>query len=387
MVACGKKGPPLPPLIKLPVAPEGFTAVRRGDTVQLQFTVPSANTDRTRPANVERVDIYALTGAAPASDADLLKRAAKIASVAVKAPRDPNRTADIDQLPEETEEVDPPEGPGLDQGAAAHVDERLTTAGPRPLGSPTITGMPSRTYIGVGINKSGRKGPLSKRVTVPLVSPPPAPGTLHVTYDERVITITWSPAVLGESTTGAVSSSDAPSRPPGLPVPSVSYNVYDEMSGSTGSGTPSELELTKEPTIDARFEDQRISWGTTRCYVVRTVESFDNLVIESDGSRPECVTLKDTFPPAAPKGLTAVAGEGAISLIWEPSEESDLDGYVVIRGPAPGGNLQPITPTVIHQTTFNDAVPPGTHYVYAVEAVDKAGNVSPPSTPVDETAR
>ena len=30
-VACGKKGPPLPPLVKLPVAPADFTAARRAN--------------------------------------------------------------------------------------------------------------------------------------------------------------------------------------------------------------------------------------------------------------------------------------------------------------------------------------------------------------------
>ena len=91
-MACGKKGPPLPPLVKLPVAPDNFTAVRRGDTVALDFTVPSTNTDKTRPANVQRVEVYAFTGPTPPTDAELLKRAAKVASVVVKAPRDPNQT-------------------------------------------------------------------------------------------------------------------------------------------------------------------------------------------------------------------------------------------------------------------------------------------------------
>ena len=68
-VSCGKKGPPLPPLVKLPVAPGRLLAERRGDTVDLQFVVPAANTDGTRPANVERVDVYAITGAGD-GDAD-----------------------------------------------------------------------------------------------------------------------------------------------------------------------------------------------------------------------------------------------------------------------------------------------------------------------------
>ena len=94
LAACGKKGPPLPPLVKLPVAPSDLTAARRADTVDLQLTVPSANTDSSRPANVARVEVYAFTGPATVSEAEVLKQGTKVASIAVKAPRDPDATFD-----------------------------------------------------------------------------------------------------------------------------------------------------------------------------------------------------------------------------------------------------------------------------------------------------
>src|SRR6185503_19163150 len=84
--ACGKKGPPLPPLIKLPAPPADFAAERRGDTVDLLFTVPAANTDNTRPANLSRVDIYAITSAEPLPPTQIVKRGARVATVDVKAP-------------------------------------------------------------------------------------------------------------------------------------------------------------------------------------------------------------------------------------------------------------------------------------------------------------
>ena len=90
--ACGRKGPPLPPLVLVPVAPADIAAERRGDDVDVRFTVPATNTDGSRPANIERVDVFAIDGAPPSVDADLLKRAKRIASVDVKSPRDPNAT-------------------------------------------------------------------------------------------------------------------------------------------------------------------------------------------------------------------------------------------------------------------------------------------------------
>ena len=56
-------------------------------------------------------------------------------------------------------------------------------------------------------------------------------------------------------------------------------------------------------------------------------------------------------------------------------------------GGATGETLEPITPAPILKTSFKDAVQGGVQYVYTVKAVDKAGNASPPSARVVETAR
>ena len=101
-----------------------------------------------------------------------------------------------------------------------------------------------------------------------------------------------------------------------------------------------------------------------------------------------CVTPKDTFPPAPPKGLTAVGGAGAVNLIWDANTESDLAGYLVLRAEAPGDTLQPLTPQPIRETRYTDTtVKAGITYVYAVIAVDKSANQSAASNRVQETAR
>lgn len=384
--ACGKKGPPLPPLIKLPGPPAELSAQRRATTVDLQFIVPAANTDGTRPANVERVDVYAITGPRTLSDDQILKLGTKVASVEVKAPRDPDATTEPDQP---DEEVDPPEGKGLDQGVVARVTEQLTdealvpvtppkdkkvnrtpvevTEG--PLLSPPMS-LPSRTYVGVGISTRGRKGPFSTRVVVSLAPPPLPPSAPEVSYDEKAITLSWAPAAVGDD-----SDSVLPSTPLGAPPRSLAYNVYD---GTT--------RLTKAAVADPTFADARIAWGEKRCYVVRAAEKVEEAVVESAGTPEVCVTPVDKFPPAAPKTLQSVASVGAITLIWEPSTERDLAGYLVLRGGSER-DLQPITASPITATQFKDDLAPGTHHVYAVRAVDKAGNVSALSNLVEDTAR
>jgi hypothetical protein len=376
MVACGKKGPPLPPLVKLPVAPSDVTAVRRANTVDLQLTVPSANTDSSRPANVARVEVYALTGPATVSEAEVLKQGTKVASMAVKAPRDPNATFDPGDPDQFEADVEPPEGEGLDQGTVAHVQEALT-APAAPAAAPATAAV--RTYVGVGITTKGRRGPSSRRVAVPLVPSPPPPSKPEVTYTETAVTVKWESSAT-----------------------KITYNVYEVPASirltasaeATAVKKPDPTQkqeqgqqLTKTAIAETQYTDARLTWGATRCYAVRSVETVQALSVESEATPPVCVVLADIFPPAAPKGLQAVATEGIINLIWDANTEADLDGYILLRATSPGDELAPITPSPIRETAFQDRVPAGVRYIYALKAVDKAGNASEPSERIEETAR
>jgi hypothetical protein len=416
--ACGKKGPPLAPLVKIPTPPAEFSAERRAGTIEFRFIVPAANTDGTRPANVARVDVYALPAPPdpdplgpsgppvpppPLTIDEILKSATKVASVAVKAPRDPNATIE----PEDPDsDMDAPEGAGLDQGAVARVSNAIDAVAlapaeppkhakarqaasrrppdedtPRPLLSPPWM-TPVRTYVSVGVTTRGRPGPLSARVDVPLLDPPDAPDAAEFTYDEAAIALTWTPvfprAAIQAPATDDDEDAVLASRPIGVELPTIAYHVYDAAT---------DLRLTGAPIPKLEYLDNRMTWNEERCYAVRAVETLNGLSIESEAAFTACETLVDTFAPAAPKGLDAVPGDGAISLIWEPNAEKDLAGYIVLRGPAPGDALDPITPEPIQETFFKDAIAAGAPYVYAVKAVDRAGNVSELSNRRQESAR
>ena len=172
-----------------------------------------------------------------------------------------------------------------------------------------------------------------------------------------------------------------PSKEIGTTLPAIGYNVYDV------SKPASALKLTKAPIAETHFEDARIVWGEQRCYVVRTAVTVGGTTIESDAPPATCRTLTDTFAPEAPKSLRSVSSEGAINLIWEPNTEKDLAGYIVMRAVLPNQTLEPITPAPIRELSFKDGVQAGVRFVYAVKAVDKAGNVSPLSNRVEEAAR
>jgi predicted small lipoprotein YifL len=416
--ACGKKGPPLPPLVKLPVAPADVVAARRGNTVDLQLTVPATNTDSSRPANVAHVDVYAFTGLRTVTDAVVLAHGTRVASVEVKAPRDPEATTDPDDpADDENSSVEPPEGRGLDQGAVAHVQETLTEAArmetrvvgkhapPMPPADDGASGPllgPSRTtmariYVGVGVTARNRRGPSARRVVVPLTTPPAPPGAPKVTYTETAITVAWPPAPSAVPVQEPAVGRVLPATLLMMSTPRLAYHVYETPppvvaaaadAKAPGAGPAAAVSLTRTPIVDTSYSDTRMVWGATRCYAVRTVEIADALAVESGESAPACVTLVDTFPPAAPKGLQAVAsGEGAINLIWDANTEADLGGYIVLRGIAPGPPRTRLTPTPITDASFRDTGEPGVRYVYAVVAVDKAGNVSQSSDHQEETAR
>jgi hypothetical protein len=247
-----------------------------------------------------------------------------------------------------------------------------------PLLGPPAT-VPVRTYAAFGTSTRGKKGPLSRRVVVPLVPPPPPPSGATITYDETAVSLTWSPP--GAAAPAEADGNVLPSRPLGATRPTITYNVYDATIPEAT------VRLTKTPLDVPKYSDGRIVWGAKRCYVVVAAEDVGGATIESEAPPATCKTLVDTFPPAAPKDVKAIASEGAINLIWEPNAEKDLAGYIVLRGVEPAGTLQPITPAPILEPSFKDTVKPGIAYVYAVLAVDKAGNASPPSANVVETAR
>jgi hypothetical protein len=412
LVSCGKKGPPLAPLVRIPAPPADFTAERRGSDVRMQFAVPTVNTDGSKPANIERIDVYGFTGPSGVNDDQLLKLGTKVASLPVKAPRDPSATDECDEPDESPEEPDL-ESKGLDQGAIAQLEDPLTQAAfqaiqlPRdrhkPAASPdaaVVTGplvgqpaaVPRRMYVVVGVNKNGRRRSFSKRLLVPLVAAPDPPSAPQISVAENAITLTWKPSTSVVPIQPPATGDLLPGRFIGLDLPTFSYHVYDvSLRAAADPGKvaapAADVRLTNEPVSEPRYEDKRMDWGATRCYTVRTVETIAGLSIQSEAPPPSCQTLKDTFPPAAPRDLQAIPGEGRIDLIWESNSENDLAGYIVLRGTTATDQLEPITPVPIQPSTFTDTVPTGMRYWYAVQAIDKAGNASPPSERRSEAAR
>ena len=325
------------------------------------------------------------------------------------------------------------------QGAAVTVVERLTpeaqvpvTVGdpddedeeddedetdrilPMPLVSPPTPDPPIRSYVAFGISSRDRMAEPSDMVDVPLVTPPPPPGPPAVTYSAASIAVAWEepptfrlPVQAAEVVPPIVASTPVV----GGPRPSA-YVVYDvAASGDPDFRRPLRL-APSSPS--ASYTATAVAFGTTRCYAVRVLDyvgpqpvapspaesglqvlgdaspAESGLQVLGDASPAACVVLTDTFPPAAPTGVIAVAGTDGITLIWNENSEADIAGYLVLRATPPDATLQPLTVEPLVGTTYQDTdVTAGGRYLYRVLALDTAvpPNASPPSAPITEIAR
>jgi serine protease len=94
----------------------------------------------------------------------------------------------------------------------------------------------------------------------------------------------------------------------------------------------------------------------------------------------------DVTPPAAPVGLTAIAGNGSVGLGWADNGEPDLAGYIVYRATSAAGPFAALNGTPLVGSAYVDgAVANGTTYHYRVTAVDTSGNESAASSQASAT--
>jgi hypothetical protein len=435
--ACGSKGAPLAPLRPVPAQISDLRAGRLDDTVSLAFTVPTGNADNTRPADLSRVDVFAVSGSAvgPGGRAltprELEMLTTRVASLEIQPP--PLPTDDEDEMGDETPAAATDDSRPV-QGSVVTVTEQLTpdmlatefehpdaerlarrlaaaagedyvaddeqaqpsTAGAgRPLLWPLPPAEPTRTYVALPYSTRNRPGVPSAPLSVPYGPALPAPPAPIVTHTETAFQLTWeNPEGLRlpiqRTITEALAAAEdlIVSRPLVTMGPAQTYRVY-EMPAEDAPPSAAVGPVNALPIEGTTFEDPRLQFGVPRCYALRAVEQRSNVALESRLSPVTCLTARDIYPPLAPTGLVAVGSEGGISLIWEPSTAADVAGYLVLRG-APGEALRPVVEAPVAEATYRDTTTEaGVMYEYAVVAVDNATppNVSPESNRVREAAR
>ena len=390
-VACGKKGPPLAPLIRVPAQVAELSAERSADAVHLTLLVPSTNVGGDTPGDIGSVELYAATaerepglGESDAGAPWTLVHRVPVRRPVPPAPPPPTGSdAPSAPKPPPPPPAPPPEA-GVDQGQRITLRERLTPAsfepstGPvdgaapavadiaseapalsLPVVAPTADRSARRYYAARSLSRRGRPGRWSAVRAVPLATPLAAPSPAAPTYDAAAFTVTWTPPP--GATVAPVPPADGllPSRPFGPAAATTTYNIYS----SAIDGEPDALGLVTRTAplnaapIDAvTYAVPGVVFGQERCFVLRSLLAVDGATIEGPASPPACVTPADTFAPPPPSALEAVGGAGVISLIWEPVEAPDLAGYLVFRGEAPGEPTTALTAAPIRESSFEDRI-------------------------------
>ena len=241
--ACGKKGPPLAPLIPIPAAVDQISATRVGADVYVTVTVPNANVDEFTPADIDRVEVYGYTGRTAPPRTRWIEYGTLVATVPVAPPPKPTPPSNQPPAPQPTVRapqqgaqitvVDMLTAEELVQGHVPNVEPGTLnvepgtrnvapgtgtlnpnlepgTRNPEP-GSGTLnpnlepgTRNPEppllrRFYTAFPVNPRGRIGPPGATAELPLGAVPDAPASASVTYDEKAVRLAWEPSggVLG----------------------------------------------------------------------------------------------------------------------------------------------------------------------------------------------
>lgn len=343
--ACGKKGPPLPPIRILPARAEEVRVRQVGLEVVLTASLPREHTDGTPLGTGMSVRVYRMLTRPQSSrglSAGYLAR----------------------QFEKEARLVATLSARELDESAAGgrliFRDRVASAALPVALQTRLVYGL-------VVIDEDGKRSSLSTTAGIDIRKPLPPPSGFRLEPAEGEIQLTWK-------------------APAGAP-PKVLYNVYRRTT-SGHSGRLPIVPLNQYPVVEQGFVDRTFQYGESYAYSVRALAE-PAVPWQESAPVPEVdVTPQDVYPPAAPTGLSVAAEGGVIKLYWFPSSEPDLNGYHIYRRAPGSGGFTDIATVGASDSAYTDASAfPGLRYDYCVTAFDNAPkpNESPRSEVRSET--
>jgi hypothetical protein len=349
---CGVPGEPTPPSPPIPVAVTDLTARQVGDGVLLTFRPPSKSTLGQRLEGLPTLEV--LRG-----------------SLRPDGLPDSKSFHIVDTVP----------GSLLGSYGVQGKVEFLDPVSPEEARA--LPGKPMVYRVRTRVSETKASAD-SNSVSVILYPVPKPIDEVKIQVTQDSIQLKWDPP----TTTSA-----------GEPPKSIDgYHVYrGELDPASADAAMKDLHaavwkwplLLLATTTVPEYQDGGFDFGKTYLYVVRSVVNAGGGQLESGDSRPAIVTPKDTFPPAAPQDVVAAvlpgatAGTSVVDLSWAINIETDLAGYRVYRSEREDERGQLLTADLLPTPAYRDStVAPSHRYWYTVAAVDRAGNESPPSTPV-----
>lgn len=351
--ACGKKGPPLPPLRQNPAAATDFSLRQQGGELMLSLAYPTTTVAGLALPGMEAVEIWRLTRPV-------------VVGVVPSAP-------DLREFTGGAERVSTLRGAELTAATAGdRLQTRVRIEPPAMAGAATALTYAART-VAVG----GDRSEFSNLVTVVPAGAPAPPSDVRVAAQADGILVAWAPA---------------PSSPPAAPAPPDAstaaagvvggFRVYRREAAIRGYGEPL---VTIDPTATS-YLDTAARYGQRYVYTVATLAAGIPPV-ESALEKEIEVDFQDRFGPPAPTGLVTLPEGSDVRLRWNSSVASDVAGYLIFRQD-PGGEFHQVNPSPSAELEWVDSgLEPGNRFRYRVVAVDSLGNRGEPSAEVDAVTR
>ncbi len=344
---CGKRRPPLPPVERVQQRTEFLSGAQQGNEVILSWPAPRRNAPDSSVQSIRRIDVYRLAekpGAPLAlTEDEFSARATLVGSVTY---------------------------------------EQIQTAGDTLTYRDVLelAGQPPRLRYALRyVNASGQRAAFSNFLSIePAARIAQAPTlTPEAKIAEDSITISWqAPAANIDNST---------------PVNLLGYNVYRTDESQTELGNQA---INSALISGTEYADKNFQFGKDYRYIVRAVSlGTGGAQVESLNSNSISVSPRDIFPPAAPERPSIAAPEPSssrLAIFFAANKEPDIAGYNIYRSTDPDlpkQNWTRLNQALLTRTTYqDDKVEPGKTYYYYITAVDKAGNVSPPSEVGSEKA-
>lgn len=358
LFGCASPDLPTPRHAIVPVSVRDLSARQVGDTVILNFTLPTASTDLQPLADVPSVEIY--------------RRTSQPAEAPPKAAAKNKKTAPpANTIPSETIEQ------YRKNGRIEFPDKLEASELAKESGTDVVFTVRTR-------ESRARASADSNAVTLRVFPAPASVQDLRTTLTETALVLDWSDA----QEEGGASSGKA-----------AGFRIYraevDPTTVQAAISNSSQAKLIAPPaflaqTTETSYRDVTFQFGHTYFYTVRRAVQFGTATVEADDSAPAVLTAKDTFPPAAPQGVEAIGepptngAPASNELTWTINTEADLAGYNVYRSEQVGEPGQKLNTDLLLVPTFRDmSVIPGKSYFYRVAAVDQSGNESVLSSPAE----
>lgn len=341
LTGCGTPGAPQLPSLQLARPVDDLTASRKGNKVQLDWTLPRKNTDRTLVKSIPQTRVCRHEGTG------LMSGCTVVGTV------------------QNTKPIDVRKGEEPPAVHMKYVDEL-----PTKLGDEHPAGFVR--YAVEILNTRQRSAGLSNQVLIPVAPTITPPEQFTVTVEADGVLISW---------TGA----DVPNPPQGL---TYRYRIERGPAGANAYIAVADV----EPASEGFYLDKTFAWETKYDYRITSVTLVHsegvNMAVEGADSNPVATFTRDIYPPAEPSGLQAVFSSVGqkpfVDLNWAPNMEGDLAGYNVFRSVG-GGEPVKLNQQLARVPSYRDGtVLPGKTYIYSISAVDLRGNESPRSAETSE---